>query len=181
MNQKLVKKKKQTMDSGQNVPLIQLPLFATTNISPYWYGLLPEIINIQGAWIDKEWKKITLDKELRLYLQYAISLHHTALIVAGNNRAFFGLFYLRGILERIALSWTAHSSSPRTSTDFLNDLKSTNTSTRKLATHYFMDFAEKSDPDFGALYDMVSQYFAHASAMDSVALGNTSARDKLLQ
>lgn len=173
--------RKPAVDNTQLMPLRQLPLYAHLDTSQYWYGLLPEIIVIQRLWIEKHLAELEIEDELKPYLRNAISLHHTALIVAGNDKAYFSLYSLRAILERVALTWTTHSSSPLTTKDVLEKLRSNNISKRVRVTQSFIELAGKYDPVFTTLYDMVSQYFAHASKMDGVALGNTSDKDKLLQ
>lgn len=166
------------------IDLMQLPLFKFFDTEPnksYWYGLLPEVIRIQGAWIDEHSQLITLPAEIKPYIQNMVSVYKTALLVAGNDRAYFALYSLRAVLERVAMAWTLHSTSTVSITDILAQLRSSDTGTRKLATQYFMRFAEDNDDEFKILYDMVSQYFAHASRMDGVALGNTSDKDRMLQ
>lgn len=172
--------RKPSQTTNTQIPLLQLPLYAKLNPSQYWYGLLPEIIVIQGLWIEKHMAKLNLKEEITPYLRNAISLHHSALVVAGNDMAYFSLYSLRAILERVALSWSAHSSSPMPSKDVLGKLKSTDRPKRVQATQSFMDLAHTNDPEFSILYDMVSQYFAHASKMDGVALGHISEKDKML-
>lgn len=173
-----------TMPKGGVIPLRHLPLYKFIETEPnrtFWYGLLPEIICIQGEWIDKHLPLITVPNEAEPYLKNAVSLHHTALLVAGNDRAYFSLYSLRAILERVAMAWTLHSTSSISMLDILTQLRSIDISMRKAATRSFMEFAAQKDSVFNTLYDMVSQYFAHASKMDGVALGNTSEKDKLLQ
>lgn len=166
------------------IDLMQLPLFKFFDTEPnksYWYGLLPEVIRIQGAWIDEHYQLIILPTEIKPYIQNMVSVYKTALLVAGNDRAYFALYSLRAILERVAMVWTLHSTSPVSMVDILTQLRSSDMSIRKAATQSFMEFAEKKDAEFKTLYDMVSQYFAHASKMDAIALGNTSEKDKMLQ
>ena len=172
---------KRTVPQNTQMPLIQLPLFEHFNKSQYWYGLLPEMIVIQGSWIEGHVAKLNIDKDLKPYLMNAISLHQTALIVAGNDRAYFSLYSLRAILERIALAWTLHSTSSISAKDVLKTLKSDNMKSRKTATQTFVDQAGKLDPDFTILYNMISQYFAHASKMDGVVLDGAGDKDVLLK
>jgi len=173
----------QKPNSG-TIPIMQLPCYKFFENEPnrrYWYGLLPEVINIQGEWIQKHLPLVKTNTEIDPYLKNIVSLHHTALLVAGNDHAYFALYSLRAILERVAMVWTLHSTSPVSMDDILSQLRSSNMNTRKGATQSFMEFAEKKDSDFKVLYDMVSQYFAHASKMDAMALGNTSEKDNMLQ
>jgi len=164
----------------QEVPLIQLPLYAKIKPSTYWYGLIPELICIQGIWIKEHFKKIRLPDELVPYISNAINQHHTALIIAGNNREYFALYSLRSILERVAMGWSAHSSATIEPQDIVDRLASENADKRKRATQDFMDFAHSKDSILSRLYDMVSQYFAHASKMDGIALKYQSEKDMLL-
>lgn len=173
----------QKPNSG-TIPLMQLPFYKFFESEPnrtYWYGLLPEVIKIQGEWIQKHLPLVKTNTEIAPYLKNMVSLHHTALLVAGNNHAYFALYSLRAILERVAMVWTLHSTSPVSMNYILDQLRSSNMNTRKAATQSFMEFAEKKDSNFKILYGMVSQYFAHSSKMDAVALGNTSEKDKMLQ
>lgn len=164
----------------QEVPLIQLPLYAQLNPSDYWYGLIPELICIQRIWIQEHIKKIQLPVELAPYINNAINQHHTALIIAGNNQAYFALYSLRSILERVAMGWSAHSSATIKPQDIVNRLASENADERKRATQDFIDFAHSNDSILSMLYDMVSQYFAHASKMDGMVLEHKSEKDMLL-
>jgi len=166
------------------IDLMQLPLYKFFDTEPnksYWYGLLPEAIRIQGVWIDEHFPLVIIPTEIKPYIQNMVSVYKTALLVAGNDRAYFALYSLRAVLERVAMGWTLHSTSPVSINDILKQLRSSNIATRTRATQNFMSFAEDNDVEFKILYDMVSQYFAHASKMDGVALGNTSDKDKMLQ
>lgn len=187
-------KKRKDKVIGKNTPeqkpkselidLMQLPLYKFFDTEPnrsYWYGLLPEVIRIQGKWIDNHLPLVNMPTEIKPYLQNMVSIYKTALFVAGNDRAYFALYSLRAILERVAIAWTLHSTSPVSITDILTQLRSSEAGTRKIATQQFMDFAEDKDAAFKTLFEMVSQYFAHASKMDGIALDNTSEKDKMLQ
>lgn len=165
----------------KQIPLIKLPLYDFLNPSPYWYGLLPEIVCIQGEWIQKHITKLNLPANLAPYVKNAINQHHTALIVAGNNRAYFALYSLRSILERIAMAWTIHSESTVDAEGIIERLSHNDMDVRKRATQDFMDLAQKSDPLHKYLYDMVSQYFAHASKMDGISLAIENEKDKMLR
>ena len=77
---------KRVINKAQPIALRTLPVFAHFDNSEYWYGLLPELIMIQGKWIQENAKKLKLAPELDTYLSNAVSLHHTALIVTGNDR-----------------------------------------------------------------------------------------------
>ena len=169
-----------SLPTNTPIPLIKLPLYAYLNPSPYWYGLIPDIITIQGDWIQKHLDRVSLPSDLAPYINNAFNQYKTALVVAGNDRAYFALYSLRSILERVAMGWTAHSSSAVSPTNIVSRLRDNNQATRKLATQEFTDFAHANDPALGQLYDMVSQYFAHASKMDGVVLGHESEKDKLL-
>lgn len=168
-----------TQPSG-SMPLRQLPFYAALDPSPHWYGILPEITVIQGSWIQQHLEQLTLPDEVSPYLKNAINQHHTALIVAGNNRAYFALYSLRAILERVAIGWAVHSSNPLDPVDIILRLSDDSMDVRKRATQDFMEEAHQLDPSFTQLYDMVSQYFAHASKMDGMVLGHESEKDQLL-
>lgn len=161
------------------LPLINLPYFSHYRKSDYWYGALAEYSVLQAEWIIKNVKRIKWPKEIEPYIQTAVSIHHQALIMAGNDRAYLALYTLRPVLERVAIGWTIHSSSTTKTEDSLAKLKSNNQKARIRATISFIDEAKRFDSDFGNIYDMVAQYFAHASRMDSVSISGTSQKDKL--
>ncbi len=165
---------------NKQTPLIKLPLYDVLNTSPYWYGLLPEIVCIQRVWIQSHIAKLSLPANLTPYIQNAINQHHTALIVAGNDRAYFALYSLRAILERIAMAWTIHSESTVKPQDIVERLSHNDMDVRKSATQDFMELARMRDPLHKSLYDMVSQYFAHASKMDGISLGMVTKKDEML-
>lgn len=136
---------------------------------------------IQGNWIQDNAKKLTLTPEFNTYLSNAISLHHTALIVTGNDRAYFSLYSMRAIIERVALVWTAHPSSTVNSADVIKKLGGNDMAKRRQATQSFVEQAESFDPVFGPFYNMISQYFAHASKMDIVSLEGNEQKDIMLR
>ncbi|WP_143751801.1 hypothetical protein [Maribacter sp. 4U21] len=171
------------MSKSKILPLLELPLFAFFNKEPYkskWFGLLPEVINIQGEWIDKHQTLIKCSDDVRPFLTNMVNLYKTALVIAGNNRAYFSLYSLRAILERVSLIWTLHSTSPHGIEDLITELSSNNLNTRKGATQKFTEFANSMDSEFELFYDMISQYFAHASKLDGIIIENNSDKDKLL-
>ena len=174
------KQKPSSEQPSGNIPLRQLPFYALLDPSPYWYGLLPEIIVIQGSWIQQHLGKLELPSDLAPYLKNAVNQHHTALIVAGNNKAYFALYSLRSILERIAIGWTFHSTNPLNPVDVILKLNDDSIDVRKRATQDYMEESHQLDPIFTQLYNMVSQYFAHASKMDGMLLSHKSEKDKLL-
>lgn len=163
------------------LPLIKLPLYEYLNGSEYWYGLIPELICIQGNWIQGHITKLNLPANLAPYLKNAISQHHTALMIAGNDLAYFSLYGLRAILERIAMGWTAHSQTALDANDVVARLSDNDMDIRKSATQDFMDLARRSDSVHKMIYDMVSQYFAHASKMDGITFQVDTEKDQMLR
>lgn len=163
------------------IPLAKLPLYNYLEKKESWDCLLPEILAIQAKWIKEHKDKITVDENMRNYLNNAVALLYDAIVVAGNDRAYFALYSLRSILERVAMIWTCHTTSPVAPTDILTKLSSSEEKVRKDATISFVELARSGDDRFGALYDMTSQYFAHSSKMDSVVLEQKNEKDALLR
>lgn len=161
------------------MPLIRLPYFDHFTKFDYWYGLLPELATRQAIWLEKHLKLIQWPNEFQGNVETAVSLHHQALILTGNDRPYLALYLMRPILERVALGWTIDSTNPLEISDMLNGLKSENQKLRRTTTQSFVEEVKSFDPLFQPIYDMVAQYFAHASNMDNVAVGGVSEKDKL--
>ena len=161
------------------IPLITLPYFNHFKKFDYWYGLLPELAIQQAIWLEKYSKQLSWPSEFERNIETTVSLHHQALILAGNDRAYLALYLMRPILERTALGWTLDANNPLDISDMLERLESDNQKIRRTATQEFVEQVKPFDQEFTPIYDMVAQYFAHASNMDNVVVGDVSDKDKL--
>jgi len=136
------------------VPLKSLPLYQEMDKSDLWYGLIPELLDIQYIWIKKQSLHLHLNSNVQPYFEHAFSLLNTSIIIAGNGHQYFSIYALRSILERVALFWTLLPNSGIDTNGILTDLASNNLKLRKLASQKIMDFAESNDDDFQLLHDM---------------------------
>ena len=162
------------------MPLIKLPLFQFYKNSGLVYGLIPEIICIQGNWIKTEISKISLPSNIATFLASSENTRTSSLSLAGNDRGYLALYSARAIIEKIAIGWIAHSGS-KIDNEYILKLGSDNLKTRQRATQQILEHAIEFDPSIQELYDLISRYFAHASLIDLVQLDGTTEFDTKLR
>jgi len=151
----------------------ELPVFKKCIKNKEWYGLIPNLLTAQINWINKYSKLVVLDDELKVYLNNALSIWNSSIVISGNGHSFFSIYSLRPIMERLARIWTVLD--PKIDTiSIITAFESENLKTRTKATQIIMDYANSKDKDFKALYDLLSRYFGHLGKLDNLIINKKS-------
>ena len=150
-----------------------MSLFEELAKSELWFGLLPELLNIEQKWIALN--GITLEKHLsitqRPYMANAISLWEQALNATRNRQGGFACQVLRSILERTAFLWATSDELGQDPEEITAAYSSNNRKQRRQITDLLIDSAKTKDSEINILYDVIlSRYYNHLSHLDSLSI-----------
>ena len=154
----------------------QMTFFHELKQSELWYGLLPELLEIERKWLGINGQKVfaSLTETQRPFLATAITLWEQSLIVAAEGKAYFAAHSLRSILERIAFLWATSKEIGHDPESIITSFESANRKTRRRTTDDIIEAAQKKDSSIGVVYnDMLSRYFSHLSHLDIITIEET--------
>jgi hypothetical protein len=141
--------------------------------SENWYGLLPQMLDIEQKWLLEHGGALLqlLPASKKAYLGAAITLWDQALYVSADGMGHFAAHVLRSILERVAFLWATSKDVGLDSAGVINAYESHDRKRRKLTTDNIIETARSKDSDIGTLYDeMLSRYYSHLSHLDGVSV-----------
>jgi len=138
-------------------------LFEELAKSELWFGLLPELLNIEQKWIALN--GITLEKHL------SITQRPYMANATRNRQGGFACQVLRSILERTAFLWATSDELGQDPEEITAAYSSNNRKQRRQITDLLIDSAKTKDSEINILYDVIlSRYYNHLSHLDSLSI-----------
>lgn len=157
--------------------------FQKISKSELWFGLLPELLNIEHAWLDKNSALLhsSLEEKQQPFLFTAITLWNQALTATSEGKAYFAAHTLRSILERVAFLWATSKEIGLNPEEIISAYEGNDRKVRRQITDKVIDAACSKDSDINILYnEMLSRYFSHLSHLDVITISETKRnKDKL--
>jgi hypothetical protein len=157
--------------------------FQEMSKSKLWFCLLPELLNIERAWLDKNSTLLhsSLEEKQQPFLFTAITLWNQALTATSEGQGYFAAHTLRSILERVAFLWATSKEIGFNPEEIISAYEGNDRKVRRQTTDKVIDAACSKDSDISILYnEMLSRYFSHLSHLDVITISETKKnKDKL--
>jgi hypothetical protein len=147
--------------------------FQELSKSELWFGLLPEMLNIEERWLVTHGSVLygALSDDRQPYLAASISLWEQALWASSNGSAHFAAHVLRSILERVAFLWATSAAVGMSPNTIICAYESDDRKLRRQTTDAVIEVACRNDAELGILYNkMLSRYYSHLSHLDGVSI-----------